>query len=257
MLGAGILALSLGNGPVRAQDNPYRFPETQVDRSSLGAPSMPPGGDARYSSQSQPLPAPSPAVPPPKDDHCAPPQSFWGRIGYKLRACFIGFPEEWNTPALGATNYPNFKAQVSNGEAAQMVLYQFDFANGGANLSVRGKDQLAKMAALLPKTFHPIVIERIPAAPALAEARREAVLKELAQYPFPVPRERVVIGRPIAYGLSGVEAEVVYGNLLNQVQTGPQGGSQGGSSTPVNSGPATTGAGSAAGGASSIGASPR
>ena len=75
-----------------------------------------------------------------------------------------------------------------------MVLYEYDFVRGTANLNQRGKDQLAKIAELLPRNFHYVIIEWTPANPQLAESRRVTVLNDLAQKPFPVPQERVVVG---------------------------------------------------------------
>jgi hypothetical protein len=99
-----------------------------------------------------------------------------------------------------------------------MVLYHYDFENGREGLTLRGRDQLAKIAALLPVNFSPVIIERTPDNPALAESRRRLVLNELARGPFPVPPERVVIGLPIAAGLQGTEAEIIYSNLLTQTR---------------------------------------
>jgi uncharacterized membrane protein YgcG len=95
-------------------------------------------------------------------------------------------------------------------------MYHYDFVDQGSKLNLRGKDQLAKMAAMLGHNFFPIVIERTPANPALAEARRLAVLNELAAGPFPVPPMRVVVGQPAATGLQGREAILIYQNLIRQ-----------------------------------------
>src|SRR5947209_6132057 len=78
--------------------------------------------------------------------------------------------------------------------AAPMVLYDYDFVPGTGQLSQRGRDQVAKMAGLLATMPMPLVVERTPATPGLAEARRYAVLAELAGGPYPVGSERVVVG---------------------------------------------------------------
>ena len=59
-----------------------------------------------------------------------------------------------------------------------------------------------------------------PDIPPLGGARRRAVLNELARYPFTVPAERVVVGRPIANGLRGEEAEIISTNRLNFTRLG-------------------------------------
>jgi hypothetical protein len=112
--------------------------------------------------------------------------------------------------------YQTYGQQVANGVAARMVLYQFDFLPGCAGLNLHGLDQLAKIACLLPHNGFPIIIERTPGNPGLAEARRLTVLNVLGHGPVPIPAERVVIGPSIALGLDGVEAEIIYFNLLSQ-----------------------------------------
>jgi uncharacterized membrane protein YgcG len=101
-----------------------------------------------------------------------------------------------------------------------MVLYRYDFLDSGCSLNQRGMNQLAKMVAVLPANNWPIIIERTPETPALAEARRRAVLEVLGSNNIPVSPERVVIGPPIANGLSGVEAQqVVYPSFIRNMSS--------------------------------------
>jgi hypothetical protein len=126
------------------------------------------------------------------------------------------------------------QTEVTNGEAARMVLYHYDFVEGSDQLKPRGKYQLAKITALLPLNFNPLIIEASPEAPALDEARRVAVVRELAVGPFPVPAERVVIGRPLSIPLEGADAERIYRNLLLNTESGGVRGTGG----SVTTGPA-------------------
>jgi hypothetical protein len=142
------------------------------------------------------------------------PLTPWERCKRKLQACFLGYPEEFGAPPLGHSVYLNGRTQVENGEAVRMVLYHYDFEEGGARLTLRGRDQLAKIADLLPRNFFPVVIERTPEMPELAEARRMFVLQALAQGPFPVPPERVLVSAPPTPGLRGFEAEIIYRNQI-------------------------------------------
>jgi hypothetical protein len=159
-----------------------------------------------------------------------------------VQDCFLGYRSEFDAPPLGSTIYKHFQAQVTNGEAARMVLYHYDFVDGCERLTMRGHDQLAKIAATLPHNFFPIIIERTPTAPGLAEARRLTVVNELAHGPFPVPPERVLIGPPLANGLTGTQAELIYQNLRQLSQRGA-------SSPSVGTGTFGSGAGAAGGGA--------
>lgn len=156
--------------------------------------------------------------------------AWWQRSCHFLRSCFLGFPEEFEAPPLGASVQAFAQAQVANAEAARMVLYRADFVEGVDQLTPRGREQLVKIAALLPTNFCPLVIQHTPCAPGLDAARRQAVLNELGRCAFPVPPERVVVGMPVARGLEGVEAGIVYGNLLIQTQSGGTRGGAGGGS---------------------------
>jgi hypothetical protein len=147
---------------------------------------------------------------------------WWHKTRCKraLQECALGYPEEFNEWPLGASLYAHGRAQVSNGNASRMVFYRFDFEDGTPRLNVRGRDKLAKITALLPATFYPVVIERTPDAPGLAEERRALLLTELSTPRFTVPPERVLIGPPIANGMAGVDAIFVYGSQLGALGAG-------------------------------------
>jgi hypothetical protein len=100
-----------------------------------------------------------------------------------------------------------------------MVLHRFDFVEGSNRLNLHGKDELARIACSLPRNPYPLIIERTPDAPGLAEARRLAVLNELERGSFPVPPERIVIGPSLANDLRGGEAQIIHRSLLGQIQT--------------------------------------
>jgi hypothetical protein len=155
------------------------------------------------------LPGPPPAA------IVAPPSSGGGAP----REYASGVHGQFRASALGSALYAQANAMVANGEAAQMVLYRYDFIDGHAQLSLRGHDQLGKILALLALNPGPLVIERTPWLPALAEARRLEVLAQLAHAGCLIPPERVVVGVPVAFGLSGPESVRVYTNLLNQVRS--------------------------------------
>jgi hypothetical protein len=150
----------------------------------------------------------------------------------RCQAKFLGYPEEFNEWPLGWSLYAHNTTQTANGAAARMVFYHYDFEEGGARLNLRGRDKLAQVASWLPTSFAPVVVERSQNNDPLDQARRIALVDALAGGPFPVPAERVMIGRPVATGLSGLEAMAVYGNLYAQTQaqgapviTGATGGS--------------------------------
>src|SRR5262249_32037411 len=126
-------------------------------------------------------------------------------------------------PPLGYVIGLHFRTQVENAVAARMTLYDYDFICGTEQLNMRGKDRLFQIALLLGHNTHPLVIQRTPHAPLLAEARRLAVLHALSQCPVPVPPERVVIGHPLAVPLQGWEAQAIYLNLVRTIVSGGAG----------------------------------
>jgi hypothetical protein len=178
--------------------------------------------------QQQEIPAPAPRSLPafvlPQNDKApeqpatggcdATPSAFRDRAHAACRKYFIGYPDQFGAVPLGYDVHLSMQTQVVNGEAARMVLYHFDFVDHSSHLTLRGRDQLHKMAAMLDHNFFPIVIERTPCNPALAEARRMVVLHELANGPFPVPPMRVIVAQPEAIGLQGREANLIYLNML-------------------------------------------
>lgn len=138
-----------------------------------------------------------------------------------LQECFLGFPEEFERPPLGALMHASNAAAVNNAAAAWMTFYAYDFEPGGARLNPRGRDKLAAIAARLPATFAPVIVERTGEEP-LDISRRSAVLTALNAGTFPVPPERVLIGPARAGGLRGEEAELIHeGALVRVGQGGP------------------------------------
>ncbi len=106
-----------------------------------------------------------------------------------------------------------FGTEIANGHAVRMVLYHYDFVDGGTSLSRRGHSELLDITGRLLRTPHPLVIQSTD-DPEMDEARRHSVLAALTQLPFPFPGERVVIGRPSVYGLDGIDAIQVHQRLM-------------------------------------------
>jgi hypothetical protein len=207
---------SAGSGPIRLMRAEQKEPAPEM---------LPPPQLALP----EPVPAAPVLAPPPaeaepplagEEPPAAGKSSFWARCKYVLQKCVLGFPEEFEAPPLGETVARHYRSHVANGEAARMVLHQYDFAPGSELLNERGLDRLLQIQQVLGHNFCPVVIERTPGCPQLAEARRLVVLNELARGPFPVPPERVVVGPSPSIGLAGVEAEIIYRNQLLQLQSG-------------------------------------
>lgn len=139
---------------------------------------------------------------------------IWRRFQGKM----LGYPEQFGPRPLGSAMHDHGRTMVANGAAARLVLFNYDFVQGTAQLSPRGREQLVKVAAQLSASPYPLLIERTQEAPALAEARRLVVLRELAAGSFPIDPNRVLVGLPSPHGLSGVEAHIITANQLNRTQ---------------------------------------
>ena len=127
--------------------------------------------------------------------------------------------------------------QKARGRAALMVLYHYDFQRNG-DLNIYGKRRLERIARHLPSNPFPIIIQRDHSNQSVNESRRRAVLQELSMQKFPVPAERVVIGRPPARSGHGVDAEVMYQKMLSL-----DAGGSGGGATSGGAGAGVTGGG--------------
>ncbi len=146
----------------------------------------------------------------------------WHRANCKrhLQDNFMGYAEEFNEWPLGYALYAHGTTQVANGQAARMVFYHYDFVDGTAQLNARGRDKLVKVGTYLPTNFSPVVVERTLKEPSLDESRRLTLVGLFGRGTFPIPAERVVIGPPIADGLSGQEEGLIYGNQLRGIASG-------------------------------------
>jgi hypothetical protein len=138
----------------------------------------------------------------------------------KLQEHALGYPEEFNEWPLGKAAYDHARTQVANGAAARMVFYDYDFRAGSSELNLRGQDKLQEVGAQLPTNFFPVIIERTPLSPGLDQARQASVLAALAAGPFPVPPQRVIVGRPVANGLRGDEPLLIHANQLGLTAAG-------------------------------------
>jgi hypothetical protein len=162
----------------------------------------------------------------------------------------VAYRTDYQSPPLGSMMYQAFQIQVDNGIAARMILRDYDFVCGREKLNSRGGDYLRQIVHFWKSCSYPLTIERTPYAPGLAQARRLAVLSQLAEEGISIPPELVVVGGPLTLPLRGLEAEIIYQNLLQQSQNrgyllgGGQGQTQSGSSTSSgqgSSGSGTTG----------------
>jgi hypothetical protein len=144
----------------------------------------------------------------------------------RFRSGWFYGSEPFGLCVFGALN-----SQISNGLAAQLVLYRYDFNNppvksaansiDAANLNPRGRLQLLKVAELLNRVPMPPVVIEASDDPEIDRARRQSVIVALSEaMGSPIPGEWVVVDRPAANPLSGEEAAIIHDNLLRQTESG-------------------------------------
>jgi hypothetical protein len=215
---AGLMIAGTGAPAATAQEAPTAL-------APLPAPAQP-VAVAEAVVSANPVDSPPTAVPPAGTCTCGNRHGLsrwrWHRSQCKrqLQEHVLGYPEEFNEWPLGESVYAQARTQAANGSAARMIFYHYDFEEGTSQLNLRGRDKLAGIAATLPTTFFPVVVERTPAAPGLDASRRSMLLTQLAHGAFPVPPERVVIGPRIPNGMTGVESMLIYGRQLSNLSSG-------------------------------------
>lgn len=135
----------------------------------------------------------------------------------RLRSWFGRF-EAPDAQPFGLSVTSHFEGHVMAGTAARMVFHDYDFLPGSDRLNYRGVDQVHQVARLMGVSPAPVVIERLPRDPQLAERRRLAVLAALASVDPKVSPTRVVVAEPIAFPLRGSEAELIYKTMVRQTE---------------------------------------
>lgn len=155
------------------------------------------------------------------------PATWWERMHLRkwerkrrMQECFVGYPEEFCEQPLGVALYGQMDTQIANGAAAKLVLYNFDFVDGSPLLNPKGVERLSRHVEVMMRCPCPLVIEQTPETPGLAESRSLAVQRSIAQLQAPIASDRVIVGQPIPFGLSGRQAVILDANLLRDTRAG-------------------------------------
>ncbi|MGO8746610.1 MAG: hypothetical protein ACLQNE_11535 [Thermoguttaceae bacterium] len=143
-------------------------------------------------------------------------------------------------------------AEMARADQDKFVIYQYEWSADVAKLTPFGQRHVAQIVQRLCQVPCPVVIE--PSSDQrVDESRRMAVLEALASHGAPVASDRVILGRPEAEGLYGLEATGVATRMLSN-----RGGGQGAGGGALGGGAAMGGtqggmSGSAIGGAGTSG----
>jgi hypothetical protein len=117
---------------------------------------------------------------------------------------------------VGQNSDSFWETQQTNAEAADFVFYDHEFKGNTAELSPGAKKHLEQVALRLEHVPFPIVIEQSPhnARPALDEARRRTIVEQLGRMGMVNIEGRVVVANAFAEGVTAVEAENAYWNVI-------------------------------------------
>jgi hypothetical protein len=137
---------------------------------------------------------------------------------YTLEDKFVGYPDTFREPPLGYYVKGQMTVQVAKADPHRFTLYKTDFLPGTNILSPIGASRFNIMASRLCGWPGPVMIEWTPDEPAVALARRQAVLAMLQKTGQPVIPARVVIGPSPYPGGLGVEPPNFYNNMTIRSQ---------------------------------------
>ena len=131
---------------------------------------------------------------------------------------------------VGQVTDSHWETQQTNAEAADFIFYDHEFRYDTehhvdtAQLSPRAKKKLEQVALRLEHVPFPVVIEELPrdhdAAKnhqkgLLEQARRQTIVENLNKMGITNADERVVISNAFPEGITGVEGERAYFNIIS------------------------------------------
>jgi hypothetical protein len=233
------LACSVATGEKR-MDVRTAFRDVVGDDSEPAPPTQPLPAPSQANQTGETLPAPAATASshyePQHIGHCCPPPAYtrWPVIGPlhrrwithtkpHLQASHWGYPEYFVERPYGSYVIQAEQMQIVNGLRDQQVLYNYDFTTDeeSPRLTPRGEYQLDKIVQRMQIAPCPIIIQISDVNnpnPELDEERRQSVLEELRKRGVPAADDMVVVGRPPVPGLQGIEAGLIYNNLLGQTE---------------------------------------
>jgi hypothetical protein len=151
-------------------------------------------------------PAPQPAGEPAPCQRRGPIHRWLHHSAHTLQDKLIGYPPTFVEPPLGYYVNEQLAVQVAKADLHRFTFYRSDFLPGTTAFSPAGASRFNVMRTRLPGWLGPITVEWVPDQPALAQARRAAVLASLNEAGLPTGSERVVIAPSPYPGARGIEA---------------------------------------------------
>lgn len=148
--------------------------------------------------------------------------------------CYIPLPSWGNrrslaipdTVPLGAISRAHWHTQEANGEANDFVIYRNEFVDNTSALSVYGRDHIAEIAARMPYSPFPVLVQRSwnNADPELDAIRRQLVVRVLTDLGNTDADQRTVVSQPYTKGISSTQGEADYGRFRRSRASDVNGG---------------------------------
>ena len=132
---------------------------------------------------------------------------------------------------LGSVTRAHWDVMQTNGEAGDFVMYRNEFVDNSSELSPYGRDHIQEIAARMPSTPFPILVQRSwnNADPELDQVRRDIVVRVLTALGNQDANQRVVVSQPYSNGLNSRESELDFARFRSRgFGNGGGGGGNGG-----------------------------
>lgn len=139
--------------------------------------------------------------------------ALWGLLG--TTGCGwhqYGGPSYDRPFPIGQVTDSFWETQQTNGEAADFIFFDHEFAGQTANLAPGAKDKLMQVATRLEHVPFPVTIEQSPhnGRPQLDQQRRQVIVEQLARLGVPEADKRVVVAPAFTEGYTAIEGEAAY-----------------------------------------------
>ena len=131
---------------------------------------------------------------------------------------------------LGAISRAHWHTMETNGEASDFVIHRNEFVDNSSALSPYGRDHIMEIAARMPSTPFPILVQRSDnnSDPELDAMRRNLVVRVLTDLGASDAERRTVVSQPYSNGINAIEGEQDYGRFRLSRGNGNQGGNNAG-----------------------------
>jgi len=147
-------------------------------------------------------------------------------VGCQHRCSCVG---DFAPKPLGALSDPIWQKQEENAEASDFVIHEHEFVGNTIRLNADGENHLKQIAARLPGTPFPVIVEAstmgtratdthgypVHPDPELDLQRRELVVAALTNLGILEAEQRVVVGPALTPGFEDREAEAAYNRAFN------------------------------------------